>query len=386
MSDFALPPLALYVHLPWCVRKCPYCDFNSFRAPAKIDQVAYLDALLRDLDRDLGLVGERPVHSVFFGGGTPSLFAPEHLHGFVEAVKQRLPFTSACEVTLEANPGTVEHAPFKDYREAGINRVSLGVQSLDDPTLAVLGRIHSADVAHAAMEQLAVAGLRSYNVDLMFALPGQDVEAALRDVRGVLSHAPPHVSYYHLTLEPDTLFSVRPPDGLPSTDLADEIEQAGQQALAEAGYGNYEVSAWAKPGHACEHNLNYWRFGDYLGIGAGAHAKLTLPASGRIIRLSKRRHPGDFQRHAGSGTVVDQQRELVGADLAFDYMLNRLRLREPFSISDFQALTGLPATQLQPGLAQASAKQLLRVEGESIALTDLGWRFLNDTQQCFLPA
>lgn len=382
-----LPALALYVHLPWCVRKCPYCDFNSFRAPLKIDQDGYVRALLADLNADLERLAPRRVQSVFFGGGTPSLFSPDQLSRFLAEVGRRIELAPDCEVTLEANPGTVEHAPFDEYRDGGITRVSLGVQSMDDRALSVLGRVHDVAAAERAMRQVAEAGFDSFNVDLMFALPNQTPESAVTDVQRVLAFNPPHVSYYHLTMEPGTLFAVRPPEGLPDADLAAEIELAGQAALSAAGLGQYEISAWAREGHACRHNLNYWQFGDYVGIGAGAHGKLTLARDRRIIRVSKRRHPNDFMRRAGTVEALDESREVVGKDLLFEFMLNRLRLRRPFALDEAVEATGLAAELFDPGLARAQQKQLLRHDKTSgqIAVTDLGWRFLNETQQCFLP-
>lgn len=381
------PPLALYVHLPWCVRKCPYCDFNSFKAPLKIDQDGYVRALLADLDADLERLAPRRVQSVFFGGGTPSLFSPEQLRRFLDEVGRRIELAPDCEVTLEANPGTVEHAPFDEYRDGGITRVSLGVQSMDDRALSVLGRVHDVAAAERAMRQVAEAGFDSFNVDLMFALPEQTPESAVTDVQRVLAFNPPHVSYYHLTMEPGTLFAVRPPEGLPDADMAAEIESAGQSALAGAGLDQYEVSAWARKGHACRHNLNYWRFGDYLGIGAGAHGKLTLARQGRIIRVSKRRHPTDFIRRAGTAEAVDELRDVAGAELLFEYMLNRLRLRRPITLDEAAEATGLAPELFQAGLEKAQQKQLLRYDKTrgQVALTDLGWRFLSETQQCFLP-
>ncbi|MGL4563662.1 MAG: radical SAM family heme chaperone HemW, partial [Halioglobus sp.] len=310
------PPLALYIHLPWCERKCPYCDFNSHEARV-IPQEAYVDALLRDLEGDLGLARNRPVATLFIGGGTPSLFSPGVISRLLAGIGSLLQLSPGLEATMEANPGSAEAGKFAGFRAAGINRLSLGIQSFDDACLQALGRVHNSDQARAAIEYARAAGFASFNIDLMHGLPGQSAEAAETDLRTALAFAPPHLSWYQLTIEPNTVFHKRPPQ-LPSEDALADIQQAGEALLAAAGYGQYEVSAYSRPGLRCRHNLNYWSFGDYLGIGAGAHGKIT-DADGRIQRYHKTRQPADYLA-ACSGTFTSGSRELERADIVGEFM------------------------------------------------------------------
>ena len=382
--DPADVPLAVYVHLPWCVRKCPYCDFNSHPQRGALPIREYVDALLADLDHDLALAGARPVQAVFFGGGTPSLFPPEAIARVLQGLAARLPLAADAEVTLEANPGTVEHGPFAGYRAAGVNRLSFGVQSFDDGCLQRLGRIHTAGEAERAVKAAQDAGFGEINLDLMYALPGQTLAMAVDDVERALALQPGHLSHYQLTLEPNTLFALRPPPGLPDPDLAWEMQEASQARLAAAGLLQYEVSAYAQPGRACRHNLNYWRFGDYLGLGAGAHAKLTL-ADGRVLRRWKQRHPAAYLAQAGSAAAIGGDEVLDPARLAFDFMLNALRLRDGVPLALFGARTGLPVDAIAAPLAQARARGWLEPDPAWLRTTDLGWRFLNDVLGLFLP-
>lgn len=381
----APPPLTLYVHLPWCVQKCPYCDFNSHALKNALPEDGYLAALARDFDfavRELD--APRPLEAIFFGGGTPSLFSARGIGGFLERVASRLPFAPDIEITLEANPGTVEHDSFRDYRAAGINRVSLGVQSFDDAQLKTLGRIHDSGAAYRAVDELHAADLGNFNIDLMYALPGQTAGDALADVGKAIAARPAHISHYELTLEPNTLFAVRPPAGLPDDDRTMEIAAACRARLAEAGFERYEISAYSKPGLQSAHNLNYWRYGDYLAVGAGAHGKLTTPNG--IVRTARHRHPKDYQATSGSESAIAERREIPPAERVFEYMLNRSRLVEGGHPSEFTALTGLDASRLEPGLARARELGLVEHRGDG------GWRptprgleLLNELQALFLP-
>ena len=379
-----LPPLSLYVHLPWCVRKCPYCDFNSHEGKGALPFAAYIDALIADLEQDLPLAWGRTVHSVFFGGGTPSLFAPEFIDDFLQRASARLRITPEAEVTLEANPGTVEHGPFAGYRRAGVNRISFGVQSFDDGCLQRLGRIHSAGEATHAVRAAQDAGIDNLNIDLMVALPRQTQAMALDDVARAIALAPAHISHYQLTLEENTLFAVRPPAGIPEEDAADDMQQACHAALAAAGYAQYEVSAFARPGRQCAHNLNYWRFGDYLGIGAGAHGKLTLPAQGRVLRRWKHKHPAAWLRDAGTPTAIGGDEDLAPERLPFDFMLNALRLVEGFDLDMFEARTGLPRAAIASQLRLARERGWLVERDGRVVPTALGRRFTNDVVALFL--
>ncbi len=391
------PPLSLYVHLPWCVRKCPYCDFNSHEyrgAGAAPPFAQYVEALLADLDFDLPLAWGRTVHSVFFGGGTPSLFPPDAIDAFLQGASARLRFAPGVEVTLETNPGTAEHGRFEEYRAAGVNRLSFGVQSFDDAVLRRLGRIHDSAEAEAAVKLAQDAGYDNLNLDLMYALPGQDLAMAERDLERALALHPAHVSHYQLTLEPNTVFAAKPPPGLPGEDLAWDMQERCQALLAEAGYAQYEVSAYALPGRQCAHNLNYWHFGDYLGIGAGAHGKLSLPdhdaasvpaaASGTILRRWKLKHPAAYLAHAGSAGAIGGDERIAAERRPFEYMLNALRLVAGFPLAWFEARTGLPRAAIAAGLEEARARGWLDVADGHVRPTALGRRFGNDVIALFL--
>ncbi len=368
-------PLSLYIHIPWCAKKCPYCDFNSHAVKAPIPEQDYVAALLRDLDHELRDAPEpRPLLSIFFGGGTPSLFSGAAIGAILEGVAQRLTFATDIEITLEANPGTAEAEHFRDYRAAGVNRLSMGVQSLDDAQLKRLGRIHGADEARAAVAMARAAGIDNLNLDLMFALPTQTVAEAAQDLTQLIALAPQHISYYHLTLEPNTAFAAAPPP-LPDSDAAYEMLEAGQQQLAAAGYAQYETSAYAQPGRAAQHNLNYWRFGDYLGIGAGAHGKRTH--LDRIERRARHKHPKTYMETAGSARVLQEMRSVTGDDLAFEYCLNTLRLHEGFAVADFETRTGLAFAALEPRLAKQRQKGLIGMDGIRVWPTPLGRDHLN---------
>lgn len=380
------PPLALYVHLPWCVRKCPYCDFNSHRAPDILPTAEYVQALLADLDRDLSDYPElraRPIVSVFFGGGTPSLFPPDTIATLLDGVAGRLRLAHDAEITLEANPGTTEHGRFAGYRDAGVNRISLGVQSFDDARLARLGRIHGSEEARHAARGVLEAGIAELNLDLMYALPDQDLAGALSDVDEAIALAPTHVSHYQLTLEPHTEFAARPPP-LPDDDLAFEMMTACQARLADAGYVQYETSVYARDGHRCRHNLNYWMFGDYLGIGAGAHGKLSVDTG--IRRRWKTRHPRTWLALAGRDDAIGGDAALTALELPFEFAMNALRLNEGFRLDDFEARTGLPAEAIAPMLQRGVARDLLAVQdNDRVRPTEFGRRFLNDLLELFLP-
>jgi len=374
--------LALYVHMPWCVRKCPYCDFNSHQLKSAAPDSSYVDALIRDLDLELPSVSGRRIDTVFFGGGTPSLFQPEDFSRLLGAFRQRIAFAEDVEITLEANPGTIERGRFAGYRDAGINRVSLGAQTFAPRALEALGRIHSADDTHRAVAELRAAKLDDFNLDLMYALPQQTPEEALEDVRIACALEPVHISYYQLTLEPGTVFHARPPQ-LPDEDAAWRIQTAGQKLLADAGYVQYEVSAYARPGKRCRHNLNYWLFGDYLGIGAGAHGKLSVELPQRILRTVKPKQPREYLeqiRRAGSG----ESSPIAAADLPFEFMLNALRLNEGFTVRDFRRRTGLEMASVERTLAEGEARGLLVRRADGWHPSELGRRFLNDLQVSFL--
>ena len=384
--------LALYVHMPWCVRKCPYCDFNSHQLKSAQPDGSYIDALIRDFELEAPRLASRRIDTVFFGGGTPSLFQPEDFARLLFAIRQRIAFAPDAEITLEANPGTIERGRFSGYAEAGINRVSLGAQTFDPAALKRLGRIHSADDTHRAVDELRAAKLDNFNLDLMYALPEQSVDAARNDVALACSLAPAHISYYQLTLEPGTVFHSRPPP-LPDEDAAWQIQCAGQELLAEAGYRQYEVSAYAKDGARCRHNLNYWLFGDYLGLGAGAHGKLSLQKPAQILRTAKPKQPREYQAQIGRAALLEDSgaRHAVGesaviaeADLPFEFMLNALRLNEGFSRDCFLERTGLPLQVLDEKLARAQVRGLLEERPDGWQPTELGRRFLNDLQAGFL--
>jgi len=378
----ALPPLALYVHLPWCLRKCPYCDFNSHAATDELPERRYVDALVTDLESALPLVWGRPVVSVFIGGGTPSLFEPRSIDRLISDIRARLPLAPAAEITLEANPGTFERERFAAYRAAGVTRLSLGVQSFDDRLLARIGRAHDGAQARAAATEARTA-FDTFNLDLMYALPGQTPAQLDADLDTALEFAPPHLSVYHLTIEPNTMFARRPPV-LPDDDAASEMLDRIVARCGAAGLERYEVSAFARQGHRCRHNLNYWRFGDYLGIGAGAHGKLSFPH--RVLRQVRWRDPAHYMEQALAGTPVSQEHEIARRDLPFEFMMNALRLREGVELALFGERTGLPLSALEGALAQAQAKGLVERAGGVVRATARGFDFLSDLQALFLPA
>lgn len=375
-----LPPLALYVHFPWCVRKCPYCDFNSHEQKTELPQFEYVDALIADLTEDLPRVWGRRVESVFFGGGTPSLFSPEALDRLLSQLRALIPLNANAEITLEANPGTIDQARFKEYRSLGINRLSIGVQSFDNELLGKIGRIHDGRAAIRAAEAAHDAGFDNFNLDLMFALPQQTLLQAKKDIDTASALEPTHISYYQLTLEPNTTFYRNPPT-LPDDDLAAAIHSAGQDRLAERGYAQYEVSAYARSERQCWHNLNYWRFGDYLGIGAGAHGKISDPVGQRILRLSKTKHPKAYL--SGTNRLAGEQ-VLTQQDLATEFMLNALRLNDGFETPLFTERTGLPISVIERPLREAESRDLLTWTVQRIAPTEQGRLFLNDLIMLFM--
>lgn len=391
----ALPPLSLYIHIPWCVRKCPYCDFNSHevrtpspsqgegggegRLSASLEK-QYVAALIRDLELALPQIWGRKVYSVFFGGGTPSLLSGASIAEILRNVRMLLPLDINAEITLEANPGTAEADRFAAYRDAGVNRLSLGIQSFSDVHLQALGRIHSADEARRAID-MAQQHFDNINLDLMYALPEQTPEQALRDVQTALSFAPQHLSCYQLTLEPNTLFHYAPP-ALPDEDAGSDMQQRIEELLASGGHQHYETSAFAQPGRRARHNLNYWRFGDYLGIGAGAHSKLSF--HDRVLRQARHRQPQAYLNAAAQGAPVQEEHEVSGADLAFEFMINALRLNEGFDSALFQERTGLPLLTLRRELDEAVRRGLLTRNHQRVAPTQLGQRFLNDLLEIFL--
>ncbi len=378
----SLPPLSLYVHLPWCVRKCPYCDFNSHEhADSQLPERAYVDALRRDLEASLPQVWGRRVHSVFIGGGTPSLFSAEAIDEILAMARALLPLEADAEVTLEANPGTFEAARFRDYRSAGINRLSLGVQSFDDDALRRLGRIHDARQARAALE-CAGELFGNFNLDLMYALPGQTRAQALADLKSALSYAPPHLSLYHLTIEPNTVFAKFPPE-VPDQDSAAEMQDALYAELAVGRYERYEISAFARPGRRCQHNLNYWNFGDYLGIGAGAHSKLSFAA--RVVRAMRVKQPMVYLERAARGeSLIFEESEVAASELPFEFMLNALRLIEGVPVARFAERTGLPLSAVLPKLEIAQQRGLIERDHLRLRATARGLAFLNDLQEIFL--
>jgi putative oxygen-independent coproporphyrinogen III oxidase len=374
-----LPPLALYVHLPWCVRKCPYCDFNSHELRSGLPEREYVAALLGDLEAQLPEVWGRRLESLFIGGGTPSLFSPDAIGDLLSGIRARLPWRPDLEVTLEANPGTVEHGLFRGYRDAGVNRLSLGIQSFERDLLARIGRIHDDRDARAAIDEARAAGFDKLNLDLMFGLPGQSLEQGLSDLRAAIAAEPGHVSWYQLTLEPNTLFAVRPPT-LPPEDRVDELFLRGQSVLEDADYTRYEISAYARASHECRHNRNYWEFGDYLGLGAGAHGKLTDAARGRVARTLKPRQPEVYLRDPRAVITTAIPR----GSLPFEFMLNALRLTRGVPAAAFPQRTGLPLEVIAPQLAEARARGLLHPDPSVLRATDLGLRFLNDLLERFL--
>lgn len=382
----ALPPLALYVHLPWCLKKCPYCDFNSHEwrqggeLPADVAR-EYLAALRADLEAALPQIWGRPVVSIFIGGGTPSLFAPAQIAELISDLRARLPLEPGCEITLEANPGTFERERFKGFREAGVTRLSIGVQSFDDAKLKRLGRVHNAEQAKAAIAEAADA-FETFNIDLMYALPGQTLEELGRELDQALSFKPPHLSVYHLTIEPNTRFAVDTPEDLPDPDLASEMLDLITARTGALGLSRYEVSAYARDGHRCQHNLNYWQFGDYLGIGAGAHSKLSFPH--RILRQVRWREPATYMQKALEGAAMSNENEVVASELPFEFMLNALRLAEGVPLVSYLERTGLPMTTIATALEQGRAKGLMVNDVSRLAATPRGFDFLSDLQALFL--
>ena len=384
MPDLMPPPLALYIHIPWCVRKCPYCDFNSHEQKNDLPVAEYIAALQRDLEQDLPLVWGRTVHSVFFGGGTPSLFSGAAMSDILAMASSRVRFAPNCEITMECNPGTVEHDRFENYLAAGINRLSFGIQSFDDGCLERLGRIHNAEKAREAVCKAQDAGFNNINLDLMYALPEQTLAMALHDVEQAIALNPQHLSHYQLTLEPNTLFAAMPPTGIPEMDDAWDMQEACIALMAEHDYAQYEVSAYAKPGKRCQHNLNYWQYGDYLGIGAGAHGKISSGESGQILRRWKPKNPRNYMQSAGTQAGIGGDEHVALKNRSFDYMLNALRLVDGFSLNDFEYRTGLSRKTIAPELHKAFAEQWLSQDGDWVKPTELGMRFANDVMGLFL--
>ncbi|SHN19925.1 oxygen-independent coproporphyrinogen-3 oxidase [Rhizobacter sp. OV335] len=376
----ALPPLSLYVHLPWCLRKCPYCDFNSHEKPGELPEARYLDALRADLEAALPFVWGRRVHSIFIGGGTPSLFAPAAIDQLITDIRARLPLEAGCEITLEANPGTFERDRFRGYRAAGVTRLSIGVQSFDDEKLRALGRVHDAAQARAAVAE-ARECFDTFNLDLMYALPGQTLEQFDADLKQALDFKPPHLSIYHLTIEPNTFFAKHPP-AIPDDDLAFDMLDRIVERTAASGLARYEVSAFAQPGHRCLHNQNYWQFGDYLGIGAGAHSKLSFPH--RVVRQIRFRDPAKYMAQALAGAAISQDEEVARKQLPFEFMLNALRLVDGFELVRFTERTGMPLSAIRAPLDKALAQGLVEQDGGWVRPTARGMDFLSDLQSLFL--
>lgn len=373
-----LPPLSLYIHIPWCVQKCPYCDFNSHALKGEVPHDDYVSHLLSDLAADAPLAQGREIQTIFIGGGTPSLLSSEAMQSLLDGVRACLPLAADAEITMEANPGTVEADRFVGYQKAGINRISIGVQSFSEPKLKRLGRIHDAGEAKRAARLAAGLGLRSFNLDLMHGLPDQSLEEALDDLRQAIALEPPHLSWYQLTIEPNTLFGSRPPV-LPDDDALWDIFEQGDRLLVAAGYQQYETSAYAKPGYQCQHNLNYWRFGDYLGIGCGAHGKITFP-DGRILRTEKTRHPRGYM----TGQYAHRQHDVAEKEKPFEFFMNRLRLLEAAPRSDFSRYTGLSEQVIRPQIEEALARGYLTESETHWQITDKGKLFLNSLLELFL--
>jgi putative oxygen-independent coproporphyrinogen III oxidase len=378
------PPLALYIHIPWCVRKCPYCDFNSHEAPHGIPEAQYIDALLADLEENLPAAWGRPVDTVFIGGGTPSLFSPDSIDRLLGGIRARVALQPGAEITLEANPGTVDRERFQGFREAGINRLSIGVQSFQPELLEKIGRIHNAREAIRAAEAAHYAGFDNFNLDLMFGLPGQTLPQALADLQTAMDLEPPHLSWYELTIEPNTWFYRHPPS-LPADDTLADMQDAGRTRLESRGYQRYEVSAWARDGKRCRHNLNYWRFGDYLGIGAGAHGKLTDTAHQTIVRTIRIRHPQQYLDAMSNRNFVSSRVELSARDAILEFVMNALRLGDGFTAEQFTLHTGLPASALEPGRQAAIDAGLLEQSTDTLRATARGQRYLNELLQYWMP-
>ncbi|MGR5464325.1 radical SAM family heme chaperone HemW [Photobacterium damselae] len=378
------PPLSLYVHIPWCVQKCPYCDFNSHALKAEIPELDYIDALLDDLSTDLLAYhlehGERKLHSIFIGGGTPSLISPEEIARLLQGIEARIPFSDDIEITMEANPGTVEAGRFQAYQQAGVNRISIGIQSFQDEKLKRLGRIHGAQEAITAAKLAAEAGLNSFNIDIMHGLPDQSINDALADLAQAIGLNPPHLSWYQLTIEPNTLFYSQPPTLPDDDDLWDIFEQ-GHKMLTDAGYVQYEISGYSKPGKQCQHNLNYWRFGDYLGIGCGSHGKISFD-DGRIVRTVKVKHPRGYLNPEKA--YLDQETVVANDERPFEFFMNRFRLLEACPKQDFVARTGLPLTHIQGAIDWALAQNYLTESDTHWQITEHGKLFLNDLLAAFV--
>ncbi len=369
-----LPPLSLYIHIPWCVQKCPYCDFNSHGQHGELPQQEYVDDLLNDLKNDAAYAQGRSLHSIFIGGGTPSLFDASQIKRLLDGVRAQIPFAPDIEITMEANPGTLEHDDFSAYCAAGVTRLSIGVQSFSSDKLNLLGRIHDKHEAEVAATKAAQAGYQSFNLDLMHGLPNQSFEEAMRDIDKAAALNPPHLSWYQLTIEPNTLFHSKPPQ-LPDDEALWQIYEQGQQRLAALGYEQYEISAYAKPGYQCRHNLNYWQFGDYLGIGCGAHGKITMADEQRIYRTVKIKHPKGY---LGADDYLFDKSEVLAEDRALEYLMNRLRLMSPIPKREFESRTGLSAEVLDEGMARGAAKGLVIIQGEHWQLTAKGQMFVNE--------
>jgi putative oxygen-independent coproporphyrinogen III oxidase len=376
----ALPPLSLYIHFPWCVRKCPYCDFNSHEARGAFPEKAYLDAVRLDLEQSLPLIWGRKIYTIFIGGGTPSLMSAAGLDRLMSDVRTLLPLDGNVEITMEANPGTFEAEKFRSYRASGINRLSIGIQSFNADHLQALGRIHDDNEAMRAVE-IAHANFDNFNLDLMYALPGQTLEQARHDLDTALAFKPPHLSLYHLTMEPNTVFAKYPPQ-LPDDDASADMQDMIADVTGAAGFDHYEVSAYAQPGKRARHNLNYWEFGDYLGIGAGAHSKISFPH--RVLRQARFKQPQSFIEAANKGNAIQEEHEIPKADMGFEFMLNTLRLTGGFAPNLFSERTGLQINAIDGALNAAEAKGLLYRDHQIIRPTELGQRFLNDLQQMFL--
>ncbi len=377
-----LPPLSLYVHVPWCEKKCPYCDFNSHARKGPLPEKAYIDALLADLEQELPTIWGRKLCSIFIGGGTPSLLSTESVDSMLSGIRARIGCVADIEITMEANPDSSDSRKFEEFRSAGVNRLSIGVQTFDDESLRNIGRVHDGLSARHAVSAAISAGFENFNLDLMYALPGQKIDMAAADINTALSFDPPHLSCYQLTIEPNTAFYLQPPV-LPDDDNGWQMQSRAESILQENGYAQYEVSAYAKNGRACRHNLNYWQFGDYVGIGAGAHGKVTRGDG--ITRTWKIKHPAAYLDKAHTADRVGGRKTLSAGDIRFEFMLNALRLRRPVSTALFQQHTGQPITRVHAQLVKAEADGMLHFDGKNIATTAFGRRFLNDLLQQFLP-
>ena len=382
LKFYSLPPLSLYVHVPWCEKKCPYCDFNSHALKDELPERRYLDALLADLDQELPGIWGRKLRTIFIGGGTPSLMSPTFFESLLSGIRARVSCVPDIEITLEANPGSSEADKFKAFKDSGINRLSIGVQSFNSHLLRAIGRVHDGDAALRAASAATTAGFDNFNLDLMYALPKQDLNMAIHDLQTAMSFNPPHLSYYQLTIEPNTVFYKYPPQ-LPGEEESWQMQSKAEEALSEGGYRHYEVSAYARENHVCNHNLNYWRFGDYLGIGAGAHSKVSM--ADRVIRTWKVKNPKEYLNKAHSKERIGDRKSISARDIRFEFMLNALRLREPIPILLFQQHTGLSIATVKAQLEKAQKDNLLEFDGKGIVTTPLGQRFLNELLQRFLP-